>query len=73
MSESNGFLAVSNGNITYYTYYHPCDDVEYNTEYLNGIGFSWRTAFEIAVWACCAAEGAEYEQDELPGTRIYIV
>lgn len=70
MSESNGFLVISNKNINHY---HPCDDVEYNAEYLNGIGFLWRTAVGIAVWACCAAEGAEYAQDELPGTRIYII
>lgn len=70
MSENYGTLVINSKNINHY---HSCADEEYNAEYLNGIGFSLETANEIAAWAYCAAEGAEYEQDELSGTRIYII
>ena len=70
MSENYCTLVINNWNINHY---HTCADEEYNAEYLNGIGFSWETANEIAAWAVFAPDGSEYEQDELPNIRIYII
>ena len=65
-----GTLVINTGNINHY---HSCDDEQYNAEYLNGIGFSWETAIEIAAWAALAPVGAAYEQDELEKINIYII
>lgn len=70
MNENYCTLVINSGNINHY---RTCADEEYNAEYLNGIGFSWETAIEIAAWAVFAPEGSEYEQDEQPNIRIYII
>ena len=51
----------------------PVADEENNAEYLNGNGFPWEEAIEIAAWATFATEGSEYEQDTLPNVHIYII
>lgn len=63
-------LVINTGNINHY---RSCAEEGYNAEYLNGIGFPWEEAIEIAAWATYATEGSEYEQDTLPGVHIYII
>ncbi|MFQ8838103.1 MAG: hypothetical protein ACLR8L_09590 [Oscillospiraceae bacterium] len=70
MNGDYGTLVINTGNINHY---HSCDDEQYNAEYLNGIGFSWEKAIEIAAWAALAPVGAAYEQDELEKINIYII
>lgn len=70
MNENYCTLVINEGDVSIY---RSCADEEYNADYLNGIGFSWETAIEIAAWATYAPEDSEYEQDELPGIRIYII
>lgn len=70
MTGNDGILVITEGSLSHY---HACADEQYNVEYLNGIGFPMDTAIEIAAWAALATEGSEFEQDEKPGTRIYII
>lgn len=63
-------LVINIGNANHYC---SCGDEENNAEYLNGIGFPWEEAIEIAAWATFATEGSEYEQDTLRNVHIYII
>lgn len=55
------------------TYYYDCENESDNVEMLYKRGFSLESAIEIAAWAYIKPEGSEYDQNEVPGVKIYIV